>query len=113
MRRATGYRCRRTHSKDNDIGSIYAANRAEAQVRLVGERKQDAQGIEGATDDSPATEPKHPKTLCSAQQAAALVKLRTLFSDISGLSADQLVASAPFLEIGLDSLAVDAGLHRH
>jgi acyl transferase domain-containing protein len=39
-----------------------------------------------------------------SQQAAALVKLRTLFSDISGLTADQLVASAPFLEIGLDSL---------
>jgi glutamate-1-semialdehyde aminotransferase/acyl carrier protein len=39
-----------------------------------------------------------------AQQAAALEKLRSLFSDISGLSADQLVASAPFLEIGLDSL---------
>ena len=31
-------------------------------------------------------------------------KLRALFSDISGLSADQLIASAPFLEIGLDSL---------
>lgn len=39
-----------------------------------------------------------------AQQAAALEKLRALFSDISGLSVDQLVASAPFLEIGLDSL---------
>ena len=39
-----------------------------------------------------------------SQQAAALAKLRTLFSDISGLSADQLVASVPFLEIGLDSL---------
>lgn len=39
-----------------------------------------------------------------AQQAAALEKLRELFSDISGLSADQLIASAPFLEIGLDSL---------
>ena len=39
-----------------------------------------------------------------ARQEAALVKLRALFSDISGLSADQLVASAPFLEIGLDSL---------
>jgi len=39
-----------------------------------------------------------------AQQAAALEKLRVLFSDISGLSADQLIASAPFLEIGLDSL---------
>lgn len=39
-----------------------------------------------------------------AQQAAALEKLRALFSDISGLSADQLIASAPFLEIGLDSL---------
>jgi glutamate-1-semialdehyde aminotransferase/malonyl CoA-acyl carrier protein transacylase len=38
------------------------------------------------------------------QQTAALEKLRALFSDISGLSADQLVASAPFLEIGLDSL---------
>jgi acyl transferase domain-containing protein len=39
-----------------------------------------------------------------AQQAAALAKLRALFSDISGLPADQLIASAPFLEIGLDSL---------
>ncbi|HZD08344.1 MAG TPA: acyltransferase domain-containing protein, partial [Candidatus Limnocylindrales bacterium] len=39
-----------------------------------------------------------------AQQTAALEKLRPLFSDISGLSADQLVASAPFLKIGLDSL---------
>src|SRR5579864_8333363 len=39
-----------------------------------------------------------------AQQAVALEKLRALFSDISGLSADQLIASAPFLEIGLDSL---------
>jgi acyl transferase domain-containing protein len=39
-----------------------------------------------------------------AQQAAALEKLRVLFSDISGLSGDQLIASAPFLEIGLDSL---------
>jgi acyl transferase domain-containing protein len=39
-----------------------------------------------------------------AQQEAALVKLRALFSDISGLPADQLIASAQFLEIGLDSL---------
>ena len=38
------------------------------------------------------------------QQTAALVKLRALFTDISGLSIDQLVSSAPFLEIGLDSL---------
>jgi glutamate-1-semialdehyde aminotransferase/malonyl CoA-acyl carrier protein transacylase len=38
------------------------------------------------------------------KQAAALAKLRTLFSDISGLTTDQLIASAPFLEIGLDSL---------
>jgi acyl transferase domain-containing protein/glutamate-1-semialdehyde aminotransferase len=45
-----------------------------------------------------------PEDTLQAQQAAALVKLRTLFSDISGLTADQLVASAPFLEIGLDSL---------
>ena len=45
----------------------------------------------------------HEDTLQS-QQAAALVKLRALFTDISGLTADQLIASAPFLEIGLDSL---------
>jgi acyl transferase domain-containing protein len=45
-----------------------------------------------------------PEDTLRAQQEAALVKLRALFSDISGLSADQLIASAPFLEIGLDSL---------
>ena len=49
--------------------------------------------------------PNHnPGDTSLAQQAAALEKLRALFSDISGLSADQLIASAPFLEIGLDSL---------
>ena len=47
---------------------------------------------------------QNPGDTLQAQQAAALEKLRTLFSDISGLSADQLIASAPFLEIGLDSL---------
>jgi acyl transferase domain-containing protein/glutamate-1-semialdehyde aminotransferase len=47
---------------------------------------------------------QNPTDVLQAQQAAALVKLRALFGDISGLSADQLVASAPFLEIGLDSL---------
>ncbi len=45
-----------------------------------------------------------PEDTLPAQQAAALAKLRTLFSNISGLTADQLVSSAPFLEIGLDSL---------
>src|SRR5689334_5371588 len=45
-----------------------------------------------------------PEDTLQAQQTAALAKLRTLFSDISGLTADQLIASAPFLEIGLDSL---------
>ena len=50
-------------------------------------------------------QPNHnPADTLRAQQTAALEKLRPLFSDISGLSADQLVASAPFLEIGLDSL---------
>jgi acyl transferase domain-containing protein/glutamate-1-semialdehyde aminotransferase len=39
-----------------------------------------------------------------AQKAAALAKLQALFSDISGLAAEQLIASAQFLEIGLDSL---------
>ncbi|HKD82308.1 MAG TPA: aminotransferase class III-fold pyridoxal phosphate-dependent enzyme [Candidatus Angelobacter sp.] len=38
------------------------------------------------------------------RQSAALAKLKALFSDISGLTADQLVGSSPFLEIGLDSL---------
>jgi acyl transferase domain-containing protein len=45
-----------------------------------------------------------PADTLRAQQTAALGKLRALFSDISGLSADQLMASAPFLEVGLDSL---------
>ncbi len=69
-----------------------------------GRRDQQIQRIAGATDDSSSNRIKTRKTLCSAQQEAALVKLRALFSDISGLSADQLIASAPFLEIGLDSL---------
>ena len=45
-----------------------------------------------------------PEDPLQSQQAAALVKLRALFTDISGLTADQLIAAAPFLEIGLDSL---------
>ncbi len=52
---------------------------------------------------NPQTTQKPADTL-QAQQTAALAKLRTLFSDISGLSADQLISSALFLEIGLDSL---------
>jgi glutamate-1-semialdehyde aminotransferase/acyl carrier protein len=47
---------------------------------------------------------QNPGDTLQMQQAAALAKLRTLFTDISGLSADQLIASVPFLEIGLDSL---------
>ncbi|HXA85933.1 MAG TPA: aminotransferase class III-fold pyridoxal phosphate-dependent enzyme [Candidatus Dormibacteraeota bacterium] len=47
---------------------------------------------------------QNPGDTLGAQKAAALVKLRMLFSDISGFSADQLIPSAPFLEIGLDSL---------
>jgi acyl transferase domain-containing protein/acetylornithine/succinyldiaminopimelate/putrescine aminotransferase len=45
-----------------------------------------------------------PEEIRGAQQATALLKLTTLFSDISGLTAEQLIASAPFFEIGLDSL---------
>ena len=59
------------------------------------------------SEEQPMTVPQsnqNPVDILQAQQAAALAKLRTLFSDISGLTADQLVASAPFLEIGLDSL---------
>jgi acyl transferase domain-containing protein len=47
---------------------------------------------------------QNPADTLEAQHTAALAKLRTLFSDISGLSADQLISSALFLEIGLDSL---------
>jgi acyl transferase domain-containing protein len=59
------------------------------------------------SQEQPMTVPQpkqNPVDTLQMQQAAALEKLRALFSDISGLSADQLIASAPFLEIGLDSL---------
>jgi acyl transferase domain-containing protein len=61
----------------------------------------------GESQEQPMTVPQpnqNPADTLQLQQEAALTKLRALFSDISGLSADQLVASAPFLEIGLDSL---------
>jgi acyl transferase domain-containing protein/glutamate-1-semialdehyde aminotransferase len=59
------------------------------------------------SQEQPMTVPQpnqNPADILGAQQGAALVKLRTLFTDISGLSVDQLIASVPFLEIGLDSL---------
>jgi acyl transferase domain-containing protein len=63
--------------------------------------------ISSESQEQPMTVPQpnqSPADTLHLQQEAALGKLRTLFSDISGLSTDQLVASAPFLEIGLDSL---------
>jgi acyl transferase domain-containing protein len=66
-------------------------------------------GIKNPTgsEQQPMTVPQpnqNPADILRAQQAAALAKLTILFSDISGLPADQLIPSAPFLEIGLDSL---------
>jgi acyl transferase domain-containing protein/glutamate-1-semialdehyde aminotransferase len=43
-------------------------------------------------------------SMSSIQVGAALHRVQALFSDISGLSADQLVPSASFLDLGLDSL---------
>ena len=78
---------------------------AEAAPQVA--RPANGHKIHSESKEQPMTVPQpnhnHGDTL-GAQHAAALVKLRTLFSDISGLTADQLIASAPFLEIGLDSL---------
>jgi len=64
--------------------------------------------IKGSSDskEQPVTpQPNQtPEEIRGAQHRTALLKLTTLFSDISGLSAEKLIPSAPFFEIGLDSL---------
>jgi len=78
-----------------------------AEVAPQGAQPANGIKIPRESEEQPMAAPQPVRALedtLQLQQAAALVKLRTLFSDISGLTADQLIASAPFLEIGLDSL---------
>src|SRR5262249_16848898 len=77
------------------------------EVAAQGSSPDNAIKIPRESEVQPMASPqpvRTPEDTLQSQQAAARMKLRTLFRDISGLAADQLIASAEFLEIGLDSL---------